>query len=166
MNKREEILAALSTGPTLRYALLNGRKTIFRLAYRRLLADGLIVESGTGGKGSPVYVGLPGAAFPASRYVGKVRLADVALLVRSGMEEADARAALQDAVDSPGDNDVALTLVLMEAHARIEERGGDPGDGLPMPSEKRAAHRPKKGEPFFNPLIPTSPGLKGKPPIF
>jgi len=161
MDKRHEVLDALSEGPISRYTFLNGRKTVFRLAYRKLLAEGLIVESGTGGKGSPIYVGLPGASFPAPRYVGGVRRADLALLVRSGMSEADARQALQTAIDSPGDNGAAITAVLDEAYLRIDEAGVDPWDSVPMPADKRRIGRPKNCEPFFNPLM-LPPEFDGK----
>jgi hypothetical protein len=163
MNKRNEILDALSKGPVSRYALMNGRKAVFRLTYHKLLAEGLIIENGAGGKGSPIYVGLPGVSFPAPRYVGGVRPADVALLVRSGMSEADAKETVQTAIDSPGDNRAALEFVLIDAHARIEKSDSD-WDAVPMPVEKQSgAGRPKKGEPpFFNPLMSIPPEFDGK----
>jgi hypothetical protein len=162
MSKREEVLVALSAGPVRRYTLLNGREGIFRLAYRKLLAEGQIVESGTGGVGNPVYVGLQGSSFPVPRYTGGVRDADIAMLVRSGMTDDVARETLQTAIDSPGDNGAALMVVLMDAKTRIERNGDDWEAAIPLPHAKRGAGRPRKGEPFFNPLMPLPPEFDGK----
>jgi hypothetical protein len=148
--KHGELLAVLAAGPVRRYLLLNGRQGIFRLAYQELLREGLIVES----ESSPVYVGLPGVSFPATRYRGGVRPADLALLVRSGLSEAAGRDALQEAINSPGDNTAAVMAILSAAHQRIQDGGGEWADAIPMPHDKREPGRPKKGEPFFNPLMP------------
>ena len=144
MDKKQQVLDALQAGPIQRYQLLNGRKASFVLAYRQLIADGLIAENGTGGRGDPVYAGLEGVVFPVKRYMGVVRPADLKTLVRSGRTEEEARRELQAAIDSPGDNYAALLAVVTTAHERIIQAGGDPWADVPMPGEKRRPGRPRQ----------------------
>src|SRR5258707_7921920 len=84
MSKQDEVLSALRY-PVRRRELLQGRSAAFRIAYKKLVRTGQIVERGIGGRGNPVYSGLPTAVFPVPRYIGGINPADLALLVRSGM---------------------------------------------------------------------------------
>jgi hypothetical protein len=118
MTKRDEVLAPLKDGPVLFRNLAHGRRAAFRLVYAQLLHEGLIQESGMGTRQDPKYVGLPGAEFPPRRV--SVRHADLRLLMRSGMTEADAREALSIA-GAKGEGDVYR--VCQEAHDRILDRG-------------------------------------------
>jgi hypothetical protein len=132
MSKHDEVLSALRS-PVRRRELLQGRSAAFRIAYRKLVRTGQIVERGIGGRGNPVYSGLPTAVFPVPRYIGGINHADLALLLRSGMSEADGRAALQAAIDAPGDNTAEISAVLDEARVRIAEQGGNPWENIPTP---------------------------------
>jgi len=116
--KRDEILDALKGGPILFRKLMHGRSAAFQIAYRRLLLDGAVDESGMGTHHDPKYVGLKGAAFPLPRLT--VRRADVDLLVRSGMVEEEARKVLADA-NAVGKQ--AVWAVCEAARDRILERG-------------------------------------------
>ncbi len=129
LTKDQEILDALAAGPVRRRKLLAGRKASFRLAYQRVLGSGLIVERGNGVMGQATHVGLPGAAFPVKRRLLRVKTADVKILVFSGRTEEEARAELQRAIDSPGDNYSELFRVCCEAQARIDAMAKRAPDG-------------------------------------
>jgi len=129
MSKRDGVLKALADGPVPYRQLLNGRGAGFVLAYRQLVASGEVEEAGTGYPGDPRYSGLRGADFPVPR--PRVRAVDIALLVRSGMTEGEARTTLEGAT---GEADV---IALCEAaQDRILERGGDALAGLPSPPDR------------------------------
>jgi hypothetical protein len=154
MSKQQEVLAAIQS-PVIRTNLLRGRKAPFLLAYRKLVSDGQVVEHGSGGLGDPVYAGLPGASFPVPRYVGGVRPADLALLVRAGLSEEYARQRLEEAIASPGDNTAALVEQLELAKAVIEANGDDPDELIPLPHD-----RGRPIDTFINPLMPMPPEFK------
>jgi hypothetical protein len=132
MNKRDEILAALQAGPVRFRALTNGRSGAFLVAYRSLLRDGLIEEHGGRRKCDPRYVGLKGTTFPGKGYF--VRPADVDLLVRSGMSEPKARAALEKAAEEGGE--AAVIVILEQAYSRLLSWGKKPNKHQPPPKNK------------------------------
>jgi hypothetical protein len=116
--KRDEILAALSGGPVPFRDLAHGRRAAFHVAYLQLLREGVIQESGGTQHHSPKYSGLKGATFPGRRPA--LRLADVRLLVRSGMSEADARKELEAASEA---GEAAYVARCEAAYDRIMQRG-------------------------------------------
>jgi hypothetical protein len=137
-SKRDELLKALKSGPVTFRELMHGRSAIFRLAYKQLLQEGLIEESGSGNALDPRYVGLKGAAFPEKGY--PVRGADVALLVRSGMNEVEARAALQEAIKARGE--AAVVSLCEQAHQRILSFGKNPVLHKPPKPIKGGRYKP------------------------
>ena len=95
MDYSEQVRAAVSGGPVLKWTLLRTRRAPFRTAYQRLVQAQEIVESGTGAMGDPTYVGLPGASFPERKKKPvHIRKADIKLMMRAGHSEAEARAIL------------------------------------------------------------------------
>jgi hypothetical protein len=120
-----EVLAGLQSGPVPFRKLMMGRSGAFRVVYSRLLRAGLIVQHGSGKTHDPIYVGLPGDIFPPRNMI--VRRADVALLVRSGYTELEAKAALRDAIKSGGE--AAVDALLEQAYESMLERGINPRGG-------------------------------------
>lgn len=128
-----EILEMLKDGPVPTRCLRN-RRAAFRSEHARLLREGKIVESGSGTKLDPKYVGLPGATFPGQQFT--VRPADVCLLMLAGATEDEARAALKTAIATGGEAEVVRLSSIAEE--RILERGLNPVTELRNAMNRRA----------------------------
>lgn len=110
MDYTVEVRAVLTGGPVLKWPLLRRKRAGFRVAYRQLLEAGDIVESGTGAMGNPIYVGLPGAVFPAPKKKPvRIRKADIKLMQRAGHSAAEARQLLE-----PWINDLPMYIQVLE----------------------------------------------------
>ncbi len=142
MSKADDsILKMLEAGP-IAVRSLRGRSAAFQLAYKRLLGDGTIVEHGLGTRQDPIYVGLPGAAFPERKLT--VKLADVCLLVLSGIPEDEAREMLLTAIRTGGED--AVMGLCETATNKLLSMGVEPSAAI-----RRAFNRKHNGKHILPP---------------